>query len=110
MASKMMDLPAPEMAILQNGYSRRAQEARDNAESREDQVRAALSDEEVRKMAAEATKLDVDAIMEVAVGWNVEGYAFTAAVLEKFCNRYQTAGLTILSSYNKFMTEGRLGN
>lgn len=101
-----------EMALLQNGYSRRAQEARDKAAERSDEKeeQKSLTDEEVRKLAADATKLDVEAIMDVAVGWNLMGYIYNVENLSKFCNRYQTAGLTILSAYNRYMTEGRLGN
>lgn len=62
------------------------------------------------QMARDNIKSDVEAVKEVATGWNVEGFEFDDKGLAKFFKRYAGAALAIISDYRVSLTEGRLGN
>lgn len=62
-----------------------------------------------RKMASEATARDVDGILQVARGWNIDA-PFGAESVAKLCRKYPGAAAAILTDYRVTMTEGRLGN
>jgi hypothetical protein len=65
----------------------------------------ATSDETVRRM----IDADVDAIMDVASGWNIDA-PFDRDNLRKLCIKYAGAALAILNDYGVSVTQGRLGN
>lgn len=70
---------------------------------------AALTPEEVRASAARQTKADVDAITQIAKGWDLQ-HPFDADHIGKLCNRYPAAGQAIGRAYRIAHAEGRLGN
>lgn len=53
---------------------------------------------------------DVESIMDVAVDWNIDGYAFTTENVAKLCRLYPATALTVLRDYFEGMFRGRLGN
>lgn len=53
---------------------------------------------------------DVESVMDVAVDWNIDGYAFTAENIAKLCRLYPATALTVLRDYFEGMFRGRLGN
>lgn len=56
-----------------------------------------------------ALQSDVDAVMDAAVGWNVDA-EFNVENLTKFFRRYAQAAVAIATDYRVSMNEGRLGN
>lgn len=81
-------------------------------------AKAAVEDESAtdveRVSLVEATKAaiarDVEAVMDVAVDWNVEKYPFSAENITKFLRLYPGAAVAIATDYRVSHTEGRLGN
>lgn len=53
---------------------------------------------------------DVESIMDVAVDWNIDGYAFMPENIAKLCRLYPATALTVLRDYFEGMFRGRLGN
>jgi hypothetical protein len=53
---------------------------------------------------------DVAAVLEIARGWDVEGFEFNEANLTKLFNKYQPAPAAISEAYREAMAKGRLGN
>lgn len=53
---------------------------------------------------------DVSDILDIAAGWNVDGYEFNRANLAKFVALYKATGEVLREDYRVSMTEGRLGN
>lgn len=58
----------------------------------------------------EAIARDVQAVMDVASDWEVEGIAFNTEALTKFFSFYAGAARAITADYRVSMNEGRLGN
>lgn len=58
----------------------------------------------------EALARDVDTTLDVAVGWNVDGYEFGKESLMLLFARYPAAATAIATDYRVSHTEGRLGN
>ncbi len=98
-----------EMAILGNSYAHKAYEIRTAAaESKEDD--RPMDKEQALAQSAEVTNTDVELILDVACGWDVDGYAFTRENIFKLCQLYPATAGTVLRHYNTSMHEGRLGN
>ena len=53
---------------------------------------------------------DVADILDIASGWNLDGYAFDETNVAKFVALYKAAGDVLREDYRVSMTEGRLGN
>lgn len=69
----------------------------------------AAGKQRARQMAADATRRDVQQLLQLARGWNVDA-PFDAAHLAKLCTRYPGAAEAIRQDYRVTMAEGRLGN
>lgn len=94
-----------EMAELMASYRQRA------ADSKLDPVDdVPLTKEQAAQDARAAAESDADAIMDVASGWDLEGFGFSKENLVKLCMRYTAAAGTVLKDYSVSMYEGRLGN
>lgn len=52
----------------------------------------------------------VEGILEIAEGWNVEGYEFNATEIGQLCDLHGAAANRISETYRKALAEGRLGN
>lgn len=94
-----------EMAELMASYRQRAADAK--LEPVDD---TPMTKEQAAKDARAAAESDADAIMDVACGWDFEGFSFGKENLVKLCMRYPAAAGTILKDYSVSMYEGRLGN
>jgi hypothetical protein len=57
----------------------------------------------------EAIKRDVETVLDVATGWNVD-LPFDADTLGKFFRKYPAAASAIYQEYRTRMTEGKVGN
>lgn len=78
-------------------------------------ARAALSveradDAKVSDTVADAIQRDVEAVRDVATGWNVDGMPFDNDSLSKFFDVYPGAAMSIITDYRISLNEGRLGN
>ena len=61
------------------------------------------------RLTREATKRDVETVMDVATGWNVD-LPFDAETLGKMFRKYPAAASAIYQEYRTRMTEGKVGN
>lgn len=64
---------------------------------------------EVIESAKRQTASDVEAILQIAKGWNLP-HEFNAENLTKLCDRYHAAGGAIGAAYREAHARGRLGN
>lgn len=90
-----------QMAEMMDGY---ISKARDYAKA------AAKESVPLADVVAESTRRDASAILDCAIGWNVEGYAFDAETLVKFLNLFPGAAMAVIEDYRVSLNEGRLGN
>ena len=90
------------IATLFDGYKAKAEAAA--------QARASASDDEsIVETVRTSLKNDVDVIMDIASGWNVDA-PWSEEYVRKMCLRYAGAAMAIVSDYRVSLTQGRLGN
>lgn len=87
---------------------------REKGESLEESTAGIEAEAEGSHKLMEAAKAmvdsDVDSILDVAVDWNIDGYAFTRENIAKLCRLYPATAITVLRDYFEGMLRGRLGN
>lgn len=86
-----------------------AAQAAETAEQADAGPFASLTPKDVRDTAAKQTAADVDAIQQIASGWDL-AHEFNAENIGKLCNRYPAAGQAVGRAYRVAHAEGRLGN
>ena len=52
----------------------------------------------------------VEGLLEIATGWNIDGFDFNAENLEALCNLHGAAANRISTAYREALANGRLGN
>lgn len=52
----------------------------------------------------------VDGLLEIAEGWNIDGFDFSAENLQQLCNLHGAAANAISTAYREALANGRLGN
>lgn len=96
-----------QMAALMDTYRQRAKETVEEPAASEDSEEATA---DYLASVRRAMDSDVEAIMDVVVGWGIDGAEFTHENVLKFISLYPGAALAIISDYRVGMTQGRLGN
>jgi len=64
----------------------------------------------IEQLLREQTERETASILDVAVGWNVEGFDFNAENVAKLLNMYPGAANAVLEHYRVSLTQGRVGN
>lgn len=96
-----------EMAEFTDNYRKKGQ---DLEQGTSDLDSAEEGSEKLLEAAKALIESDVESIMDVAVDWNIDGYAFTPENIAKLCRLYPATALTVLRDYFEGMFRGRLGN
>lgn len=52
----------------------------------------------------------VEGLLEIAEGWNIDGFDFTPDNLQQLCNLHGAAANAISTAYREALANGRLGN
>lgn len=60
--------------------------------------------------AAQEVEDSVEGLLEIAEGWNIDGFDFNAENLEALCNLHGAAANRISTAYREALANGRLGN
>lgn len=64
----------------------------------------------VGEATARGIKKNVEYILAIAVGWDVQDAPFDAENIEQLCDEAPGVMMKIMSDYREAITEGRLGN
>ncbi len=93
-----------QVAALFDSYKKRSEDA---AKARLEQ--AGADDESIMEIVRKTLADDVEMLMEIASGWNIDA-PWNAESVRKMCLRYAGAATAIVTDYRISLTQGRLGN